>query len=246
MTLSNWNIQRVNDNIINSEVCSNNIGYNIHEDCKESKNYNNKSDSSILQTHHNEENTILEYNLKFNNKKYYFYEPEGPFIKENEEYSIESSSIPSELRNENIRNKRYDDAVLFSTFLKEVNKFSEDQRVSRRKDNSFDSLYVMNRSGFCISRNIKGNQKQFLVNNYIKNKKYKISNPYQTVIYDQRAKSYEDLIRESARRQRLCMESSECLNEFICYYCDAKYVYKQCLLNHLAKTHRKAVMDKKL
>ncbi|KAI4291836.1 hypothetical protein PAPHI01_1110 [Pancytospora philotis] len=54
-----------------------------------------------------------------------------------------------------------------------------------------------------------------------------------------RFKSYDESFDSLLRIKKNAYETTEDGEGFICAYCEARYVYKRCLVNHLLKSHRK-------
>lgn len=55
----------------------------------------------------------------------------------------------------------------------------------------------------------------------------------------QRFMSLDESVDSLAQTRTEAMEYSGPEQGFVCAYCDAKYVYKRCLINHMFKSHRK-------
>lgn len=56
-----------------------------------------------------------------------------------------------------------------------------------------------------------------------------------------RFKSYDEATDRLARINKHTFKAPENGEGFTCAYCEAKYVYKRCLVNHLLKSHRKII-----
>lgn len=160
-----------------------------------------------------------------------------------------------------INDKDYEAACLFKDFVRKVNgrpntrRDMPQQNYTKPRHHSVDSFIFSENISTYYSREHMINRPSSPCMNSDSRSSSEYCSDYRAegfsrMDYDPRnfrprARSYDEGTLLGKLQGRVHKDSEENNDDnvpgFVCYYCDAKYVYKQCLLNHLNKSHRKSL-----